>query len=217
MQARRHGPHDGIGARRAPGRSTGRLAAIALALLVALPALAGTPPIAATRAELTAAMILKFAGFISWHVPLGDTLRVAVVDDPPVHDALLALADRHNRARSPEDGAAPGLPRAILVTDALEPADAARCHVLYIGDPSRADTARFLELAHAGGALTVATADESGVQSVIRLFREGSRLRFDVDQSAAQTAQLKISSLLLNLARQSSSGIAAPIGLLAQG
>jgi hypothetical protein len=217
MQARRHGPHDGIGARRAAAWGIGMLATAALALLATLPVSAGGTPIAATRPELTAAMVLKFAGFVSWHVPLGDTLRVAVVDDPLVHAALVELADRHNFASSPEEGAAPGLPRVILVTDAREPADAERCHVLYIGDPSRADTGRFLERAHASGALTVATADHAGVQSVIRLFREGSRLRFDVDQSAAQMAQLKISSLLLNLARQSSSGIAAPIGLLAQG
>jgi hypothetical protein len=196
------------------------LLALAVAALTASPIL--TPiamgaPLAATRAEITAAMVLKFVGFVNWHDPLGDTLRVAVVDDDDVCAALQALAAKHNRAASPDDGAAPGLPPRLMVSRARTPAEAAGCHVLYLGEGAQAGRAQFIKNAHQGGALTVTAREGSEPPAVIRLFREGNRMRFAVDQAAAQAAQLKISSQLRNMSRPSTSLVVASPPWLAMG
>ena len=188
------------------------LLALAVASLAASPIL--TPiamgaPLAATRAEITAAMVLKFAGFVNWHDPLGDTLRVAVVGDDDVRSALQALAEKHNAATSPDGGAAPGLPPHLIISRARTPAEAAGCHVLYLGEHAPASRAQFIRDAHQGGALTVTAIEGSEPQAVIRLFRDGNRMRFAVDQIAAQAAQLKISSQLLNMSRPSTSLVVA--------
>jgi len=165
----------------------------------------------ATEAEIKAAFLLRFPDFVHWQTALGDTLRIGVMGDAELQDALVRLGDEQNRA------AGSGTPRQVSVFRVSSPGAARRCHILILGDTSTPEIAAILSAAHQAGALTVGDWNEPRDGTVIRLFRDGRRVRFDISQALAKEAGLRISSKLLNLARGQTSRIAPPGGVLALG
>jgi hypothetical protein len=148
--------------------------------------------------EIKAAFLLRFPDFISWRESPGDTLRIGVTGDDALLGMLLPLAAQENQ---------PGLgaPHVIEVTRVTGADAAQRCEILILGDAVVPDLLPSLMETHKSGTLTVGVWDVPQGDTVIRLFREGNRVRFDISQTLAKEAGLLISSKLLNLAREQSS------------
>ncbi|MCK4305895.1 MAG: YfiR family protein [Candidatus Eisenbacteria sp.] len=157
-----------------------------------------------TETEIKAAFLLRFPDFISWRRSPGDTLHIGVTGDDELLGMLLRLAERESQ---------PGLgaPYVIAVTRVTGPAAAQRCEILVLGDAVVPDFLPPLMEVHKAGILTVGVWDEPRGGAIIRLFRDGNRVRFDISQTLAKEAGLRISSKLLNLARERSSRVVRDI------
>lgn len=163
---------------------------------------------AGTEAEIKAAFLLKFPDFVSWQPPLGDTLRIGVIGDDALLDALPRLADREQRAE--------GTGRTVVISRVGSSKEAGRCHILVLGDAAGLDLTPILSAAHQAGALTVGDWNESREGAVIRIFREEDHVRFVISQPLAREAGLRISSKLLNLSRDQTRRVSPAGDALAQ-
>jgi hypothetical protein len=155
---------------------------------------------AETEAEVKAAFLLRFPDFVNWRTTPGDTLRIGVVGDDALLQMLSRLAAQENQ---------PGLggAYAIAITRIASASAAKRCHILVLGETVVPDLLPGLMAAYKAGVLTVGVWNTPRSGTIIRLFREGSRVRFDISQTLAKEAGLSISSKLLNLAREQSSRV----------
>jgi len=145
------------------------------------------PVTEATEIEIKAAFLLRFPDFVDWP-DSPDTLHIGVIDDDALLDMLTRLAEQENHRA--------GATQFLSVFPITELSELRRCEIVVMGDaapPVPSDQA---------GTLTVGVWDEPRDGSIIRLFREGDRVRFDISQALAKQAGLRISSKLLNLSRQ---------------
>ena len=138
-----------------------------------------------SEAELKAAFVYNFALFTEWP---SDTLvegQKLLICAPPDERQLEALRRLQNKTVAGHQ---------IAVTGSAGQAD--RCHVVLYS--------RVLpEEAAAAGALTVCDGPPSAcADAVIKLLREGDRIRFDVDVTRAKARRLSLSSKLLRVARR---------------
>jgi hypothetical protein len=166
-----------------------RLLTLALLLGVVLPATAQQPSL---EYDVKAAFILNFVRYVEW--PPGDRqppLRICVLAENPFGDRLAAVV-----AGEQWQG---GAIEVHVVTDARRGAD---CHLLYVPARAIAQFTAGAPLVAGRAVLTVGEherfLDQGGV---MRLFLEDNRVRFSVNQQAADRAGLQISSRLLRLAR----------------
>jgi len=197
--------------RRAAGRLPLALLCLAALCLVAAPAFASDvrvhyedafDDVLATQAserEIKAAFLLRFPDFVSWRSAPGDTLRIGVIGDDALLEILSRLAEQANEFRVGES-------RLVAVTGVSTAAEAQQCAILVLGEAVTGDPVPALTAAHEAGALTVGIWNEPRSGTVIRLFREGSRVRFDISQALAKEAGLHISSRLLSLAANNQVG-----------
>lgn len=153
-----------------------------------------------TSAEIKAAFLLRFPDFIRWQRVPGDTLRIGVTGDNALLSSLVHLVEQERQS---------GLasPHVIVVGRVSSVAEAQRCQILVLGEAAVPDFVPSFMQVHKAGTLTVGVWDKPRSGAVIRLFREGNRVRFDISQSLAKEAGLSISSKLLNLARAGSSQV----------
>jgi hypothetical protein len=154
-----------------------------------------------TAVEVKAAFLLRFPDFVRWQESPGDTLRIGVSGDHALFEMLKRLAEQENQAGF----AAPHL---LAVVEINSRADARHCEILVLGNGVAQDSLASLMKLSKTGTLTVGVWDEPRGGAVIRLFRDGNRVNFDISQSLAKEAGLQISSKLLNLAREQSSRVA---------
>jgi hypothetical protein len=95
-----------------------------------------------------------------------------------------------------------GSGRTVDVRMLGEGEDLSHCQVLYFSGISDRAAAATLARVSALPVLTVGEQEHfTQLGGIIRLYQEGSRLRFDVDVSRATALRLKISSRVLKLAR----------------
>ncbi len=153
-----------------------------------------------TESEIKAAFLLRFPDFISWSTSPGDTLLIGVSGDEKLLEMLSHLVEQENQLGF-------GAPYVLAVTAVSNPAEAERCEILVLGNGIQSDSLPDLARAHKAGILTVGVWNQPREGTVIHLFREGSRVRFEISQSLAKEAGLMISSKLLNLAREQSSQV----------
>lgn len=156
------------------------------AVLLAGLALAAPLPASAQvvqEAALKAAFIYNIALFTTWPA---DTLAadgrfyVCVAPDSPLRAALASLNNQ------------PMHERRITLLDAVPgSADWPRCQLAVVDGMAPPQPVR--------GLLTVSDGADGG--AAISLLLQDQHLRFDIDNSAAQRAQLEVSSKLLRLAR----------------
>ena len=160
-----------------------------LALLVAaLPAQAQAPSL---EYQVKASYLYNFARFVTWpdEVFAGDgKFNLCVVGAERFGPALDALAGEHVEGRA----------IALQRLERAAQARAARCHMLFIANVAEAEAAS----AGAGpGVLTVGeTPGFLARGGIINLIEIGGRIRFEINQPAAQQARLVVSSRLLSLA-----------------
>jgi hypothetical protein len=147
-----------------------------------------------TEYQLKAAFVLNFARFVEWppaafakadsHIVLG------ILGENPFGN-ILEQTIQGKKVNS----------RELEVTKLPSPAGATNCHILFIGASDKARLAEILKGLGRASVLTVGETDgftESG--GIINFVRQGNKIRFQINEVAAKSAGLKISSKLLSLA-----------------
>lgn len=144
--------------------------------------------------EVKAAFLFNFTKFVEWpHSAFGDEhtpLKICVLGESPFGKTLRALAGDEVVGR-----------RLLLAhpetLNALE-----TCHVLFVSRSERDRLGSVLAGVRNAPVLTVGDTpgfvDQGGM---INFVLEGSKVRFDINQEAAERAGLRISSRLLALAK----------------
>lgn len=175
-------------------------AGIRLALLLAGLSLAVHGPLASAQESagvsptseyaLKAAFLYNFALFTEWPKLPGEAFDFCILGPDPFGPALDALARKSLHGRSIR-------PRRLPDGN-----DAYSCHLLFIASSAQANWTRLAADLRQQPILTVAEAsDGDGSSAMIRIVPDGNRLAFEINQSAAKTAGLVLSSKLLRLAR----------------
>lgn len=170
-------------------------AVLALPIVLASPAGAQTPAQQLTQAQVTeyalkAAFLYKFAPFVEWPpraFPLPSTpLTICIAGSDPFGP----LADQ---AMSGQEFGPRG---ATLRRIASAEAGSGSCHVMFIGPNGGSPSAL-----RGHSVLTITDGDRSADEKgVIHFVIRGNRVRFEIDDRAAQQGGLTISSKLLSLA-----------------
>jgi hypothetical protein len=164
------------------------LAAAAVALLSAAPA-AAQPAVAADT--LKAAFLYSFAKFTDWppDSPQIGPFTFCVPGDPEVARALEQTVRTHTIN---------GRPVAVSWT----PSDLRACQVLYVTGLDRRQSQLTLDQLKGAPVLSVGDGDRfAELGGSVRLFVEGSKIRFEINLDASRRARLTISSRVLSLAR----------------
>lgn len=142
--------------------------------------------------SLEAAYIYNFTEFTEWPAGHGENTALNVCVNP--HTALGAtLAKLSGRAVSGKTWSVKPIPDGAAI---------AACNVLIVEDASAAAAAK-AAAARDLPILIVRPAEVDSVdgRNVVTLYRDGDRLRFDIDNTEAARRHLALSSKLLRLAR----------------
>jgi hypothetical protein len=169
------------------------LRALLLACLLAIPG-AARAEAAAAEYDVKAAFLFNFTKFVEWppsaFADERAPLKICVLGADPFGKSLRLLM---------EDEVA-GRRLLLLRVDTLNNPGA--CHVLFV---SRSERERLPQVfAAVRGAPVLTVGDTPGFLDhggMINFILEGSKVRFDIDQEAAERAGIKISSKLLALAK----------------
>ena len=150
-----------------------------------------SPP---TEHQLKAAFLLNFAKFVEWPpAAFGDPtapIVLGILGDNPFGIIL----EQTIRGKAIND-------RPLVVKEFHSAAEATNCHILFISPSEKARLPQILAGLHGASVLTVSELDrftESG--GMINFIRQGNKIRFQINETAAKTVSLKISSKLLSLA-----------------
>lgn len=155
----------------------------------------GDADVTAGEYQLKAAFLTHFTHFVEWPAGAlapGAPIVIAVVGDDPFGGALedVIAATRGNG-------------HAIVVRRLRWNDSLAGCQIAFISSSEVPHLAVILENARASSVLTVAELDRFTERGgMIGLFTLANRVRFDINAGAASAAHLKISSKLLQLARE---------------
>jgi hypothetical protein len=170
-----------------------------LPLLLAAAALAmpGSPARAqpaAAEYDVKAAFLYNFTKFVEWppaaFPDARSPLKICVLGEDPFGKTLRALMDE-------EVG---GRPLTLLRLDSLS--NPAACHVLFISRSERNRLPQIFATLDDAPVLTVGDTPELFEQGgIINFILERSKVRFEINQEAAERVGIKISSKLLALAR----------------
>ena len=165
----------------------------AVCLLVALlVSVIGRVPVSAQIDEqlVKAAALVRVAMFVDWPAAPGDRFVIAVAADQGFTDAVAEFA-RGRRLQG----------RDIQVRRLSETDEPCTCQLLYVGVRNDDRSAGLLRWTKTKPVLTIgettAFLREGGI---VRLFRDGDRLRMQINNKSAEDVGLKISSRLLQLA-----------------
>lgn len=138
--------------------------------------------------EIKAAFLYHFAQFVEWPEKK-EQIMLCVLGSDPFGRALDNLKDKTVKEKT-------------LTARRLDRIREARhCHVLFISPSEQERLPQVLDTLRASNVLTVGetqTFTQSG--GVIRLFKAGNKIRFEVNLEAARRAKLTISSRMLKLA-----------------
>ena len=148
---------------------------------------AASQPAADLETAVKATYLYKFAPFVTWPNPPGDSLTLCVVGTDPFGDTL----DRAVAGQSYN-----GRPFRILRLPAIG-ADSG-CAVAYLGGSSDQSVASALKALKGAPVLTVT--QNSQAPGMIDFVNQQGHVRFRVDLAAAGESHLEISSKLLAMA-----------------
>ena len=177
------------------GRPAGGRLTLLLALVLA-PA-AGLFPLQFTEDRIKGAFLLHFPSFITWpDDPPGAAFTIGVMGDPDLIDVLdRALPTDQIRERP------------LFFRSVSGPGDAVRCQLVYISGREARLLDATLKAVDGLPILTVSDApDFLRRGGMIRMFLDGTHLRFAINTRAMERAHLRVSSRLLALARAPAGG-----------
>ncbi|MEW6751463.1 MAG: YfiR family protein [Candidatus Latescibacterota bacterium] len=153
----------------------------------------GAEPPRAPEHEVKAAFLVHLPDFVQWPAAaLPDSataLTIGILGDDPFGHVLTELAARTRQGRRLEIRRSARLQELPV------------CHILYI---SRSET-RYLPqiLAHLRGGSVLTVGDSEGFAragGMVNFVRQGQKVRFEINATAAERAQLHLSAKLLRLA-----------------
>jgi hypothetical protein len=145
--------------------------------------------------RLKAAFLFHFAQFVEWPTEalgnISDPFVLCTVGDDPFHGDL----EETIRGKTIDE-------RVVRIRHLSQIQEPQGCDVLFIDkDDSRSISQRMLALRKTP-ILTVGESDDFLQQGgMIRVFVEDHKIRFEINREAAETANLKVSSRLLLLAK----------------
>jgi len=147
-----------------------------------------------TEYQIKAAFLFNFARFVQWppkaFAGATSPMIVGVLGENPFHDDLeLTLRDK-----TVDD-------HPLVVKKLDSPTEATNCHILFISTSEKARLPKIINGLKGASVLTVGETDqftENG--GMINFVLQGSKIRFQINNDAAASAGLKISSKLLALA-----------------
>jgi hypothetical protein len=150
-----------------------------------------SPP---TEHQLKAAFLLNFAKFVEWppaaFAETGSPILLGILGENPFGDAV----EQTIRGKTINN-------RPLMVKQFRLAAEATNCHILFIGASEKARLPETLAALRGTSVLTVGEMDrftETG--GMINFVRQGNKIRFQINEVAAKSVGLKISSKLLSLA-----------------
>jgi len=149
--------------------------------------------------QIKAAFLFNFAKFVDWPpqvLPQATSpIVIGILGESPFHDDL---------ARTIRDKTIEEHP--LVIKEFRLPAQATNCHILFICSSEKSRLPEILSGLKGASVLTVGEMErfnENG--GMIHFVLEGTKIRFQINNDAATSAGLKISSKLLRLALRSES------------
>jgi hypothetical protein len=182
---------------------------LCLGLIVTQIASAETSSAKYKEYEVKAAFIFNFLKFIDW--PQGKTAEngpivIGIIGEDHFGPATDVFKDKSLEEHKLVVKRFEGIEQIKKMPDKdkNERLDAIKnCHVLFISQSEQKQIRDIIEIVNNKGTLTVSDSDdfiESG--GIINFFTEDNKIRFDINQSAAEKNGLKIRSQLLRLAKR---------------
>lgn len=175
------------------GAMAGRIRrGVQLLMMVALiaPAQVGAQDLAD---KLRAAFIYNFAKFVTWPPSRlsadEQPIRLCVLGDTPFATLLASTVGGKTAGSHP-----------LEVVDAQQAEQLSGCHIAYFPDLSE-DRQSIMAQQQAQQVLTVHQESAVNAAGVVRFYLEDRRIRLEINNRAAEAADLKISAKLLALAR----------------
>jgi hypothetical protein len=163
-----------------------------LAVMILLAASGTAHAQVASEYDVKAAFLYNFTKFVEWPASAFEErndFQLCVLGDDPFGRSLKVV----------EDEKVAGRRISLLRTPKL--AEAEGCHILFISRSERGRIPQILQDLGAAPVLTVADTDGFLDEGGIINFRlDGSKVRFEINQQAAERVGIKISSKLLRLA-----------------
>ena len=174
----------------------GHVVRLAFLLAVTLCGFVPKPVAGQTSSEtdLIAAFLYRFGQYVEWPssgVASDAPLIIGIFGDDDVLEKLGAVASDRELGGRP-----------VQVKELDSPDDVDGIWILYLNTEDRLEVGQGLRAASSKPVLTVGYTDGFAERGgVINLYRDGRRIRFEVNPDAADRAGLRISSQLLRLAR----------------
>ena len=146
--------------------------------------------------QVKAAFIFNFAKFIEWpshaFADMNAPLCVGVLGDNPFGKDLTGfLRDKTINNRP------------VVVKEVRSIAEAKACQVLFVSPSESKRAPEILRELSASNVLTISETERFITDGgMINFFREGTRIRFQINDQAAKNSGLKIASKLLELGRK---------------
>jgi hypothetical protein len=149
-----------------------------------------------TEYQIKAAFLFNFAKFVEWPAPAfaeaTSPMVIGILGENPFRDDL----ERMTRGKTINN-------RPLVIKAFRSPAEATNCHILFVSTSEKTRLPEVFENLRGASVLTVGEAErftEAG--GMIQFVLEGGKIRFQVNETAARSAGLKISSKLLSLAQR---------------
>lgn len=175
----------------APGRVIGLAIGGAIALLMSAPAQAAAAQ--PTDTDVKAAFLPRFARYVTWPAAAAprnsDPFVLCVLGNPPFGSAV----DAASRSQS-VDG------RRIVVRKIPSGSAATGCQIAFVSGTALQPAGQVLAAIGKRPVLTVTDGGSGADRGIVHFTVVGGRVRFFIDQAAAQQRGLTISSRLLALA-----------------
>ena len=151
--------------------------------------------IAQTPAEMTAVSLFNFAKFVEWPPEVLPGADTPIVIGVICEDAIVSEIESTVRNKTANG-------RRIVVQRFRKASDFFYCHILFVGASESNELAKLLAGIKNTSVLTVSETEgftRSG--GIVNIAIRDNRLQFEINQTAAERAGLKISSKLLRVAR----------------
>ncbi|SLM32385.1 exported hypothetical protein [Desulfamplus magnetovallimortis] len=145
---------------------------------------------------LKSAFLERFTRFVQWPVPFSEINKkepfiIGVIGPNPFGDILQAVFSRHPIKEHPVS---------IRLLNRIE--DIQGCHMLFIGKTDDHTLSRIIEFSKKFPVLTVSDNTGYALKGVhINMYIEEEQIRFEINNRSASESGLKISYLLLKVAR----------------
>lgn len=156
------------------------------------------PAAAAVAAEgeyqVKAAMLYNFAKFVEWPADSfgGDNrITFCIAGKSPLNGPIQQIQGKQVKGRT------------VSIRQVGRPDDVGGCQLLFIPQSEHARLSTYLQQAGQHSVLTVSDLERfTASGGMIGFYEDDNKVRFEINQEAAQKRRLQISSQLLNLARR---------------